>query len=93
MAAMAVSDPWPISTVLVNTFTLPSSLSLMAAHEMDGVMVALISAASPLPRTLEGSSDTGAGSLHFISWATFSRHSLTPMLQSFSPVTNSSPSS
>ena len=79
--------------MLVNTLTLPSSLSLMAAHEMDGVMVALMSAARPLPRTLEGSSGAGMGSPHFISWATFSRHPLTPMLQSFSPVTNSSPSS
>jgi hypothetical protein len=52
--ASAVSAPWPISTLLVCTFRLPSTLSLTKLVEGNADMPLMI-ADSPLPRTFDPS--------------------------------------
>ena len=49
---IVVSDPWPISTVLLSTLALPSALRMTMAPEIDGVSTAFTPAAMPLPRSL-----------------------------------------
>ncbi len=50
ICANTVFAPWPSSTLLVKTLRLPSSLIFSAAAEVEGVIVALITNANPLPR-------------------------------------------
>ena len=50
ICARTVFAPCPSSTLLVNTLRLPSSFSLRAAADVEGVIVALITSAKPLPR-------------------------------------------
>ena len=50
ICASTVSEPCPISTVPLYMDRLASSFSFTTAQEIDGVIVALIMQASPLPR-------------------------------------------
>src|SRR4029078_9021066 len=98
--ANTVSDPCPISTVPVYKDRLASSLSLTTAQEIDGVIVALIMQASPLPRRTLPIDESFLifalpvpSDFHPIDSATRFRHSFRPTERRVSSVTNLSPSS
>ena len=82
---MTVSAPWPSSTVLASTVTLPSACSRTIASETDGAMLALIIMATPRPRS--------AASVRVQPIASAARERLSSNLPSIgvSPGANSSP--